>query len=230
MKLTRRQFCSAAGGMLAAAALGRSGLPAATDRARRFNILWLIADQHTFGALGCAGNPVVKTPNLDHLAAYQEQAAARAGAAFSEALFREYIRCYYGMVTMVDSYMGRILDGLKRLGLEEDTLVIYTSDHGNNVASHGFVDKGVKAFYAEVLRVPLILRYPGHIRPGSVFQCSAESVDLMPTLLDYAGAPVAAGVQGRSLRPILEGRAPDVFDAAFCERGLGSAGENGPGA
>ena len=159
----------------------------------------------------------------DRPAAYKNLIAARNGWNMSDQNKREYLRCYYGQVTMVDAIMGRILAALKSLGLEDDTLVIYTSDHGNNLTSHGFLDKTSGSFHEELLRVPLIFRYPGHIRAGSVFQSKAESLDLMPTLLDYAGAPVSGNVQGRSLRPVIEGRAPDVFDFAVCERGLGDS-------
>jgi arylsulfatase A-like enzyme len=66
-----------------------------------------------------------------------------------------------------------------------------------------------------------VIRYPRGIEAGSVFGCSASSVDVMPTLLDYAGLEVPATVQGRSLRPYIEGRAADSFDAAYCGRGSG---------
>jgi len=132
------------------------------------------------------------------------------------------LRCYMGLVSMVDALYGRILDALDRLGLAENTLVLYTADHGDMQGAHGMADKSITGYYDEILRVPLIVRYPGRVPAGSVLGCAASSVDLMPTLLDFAGLPVPPGRHGRSLRGVLEGRERREFDAAYCERGLGS--------
>jgi arylsulfatase A-like enzyme len=153
--------------------------------------------------------------------AYRDESSAQWGREMGEANLREYLRCYYGQVTMMDAFLGRILDALKRLGLEEDTLVVYTSDHGDMQAAHNMAGKSVSTFYDELLRVPLVIRYPRGIEAGNVFGCSASSVDVMPTLLDYAGIEIPASVQGRSLRPYIEGKVADRFDAAYCGRGSG---------
>lgn len=156
----------------------------------------------------------------DRPAIYRNTQAARMGAAAGEAGLREQLRCYYAQVTMVDDQIGRILAKLKELGLEQNTLVIFTSDHGDLQGAHGFMGKSVQAFYDEVIRVPLIFRYPPAIRAGQVLDMSANSVDLMPTILDYAEMPIPKTVQGRSLRPILDGTVKPDDRPAFCERGL----------
>jgi len=118
----------------------------------------------------------------------------------------------------MDALIGRILDALKAQGLENDTLVIYTSDHGDMQTAHGMTCKSIQAFYEEILRVPLIARYPKTIKPGKLIDTHANSVDMMPTLLDFVGQPIPKGVQGVSLKPLLEGKASDDDRPAFCER------------
>lgn len=156
----------------------------------------------------------------DQPAAYRTAQATRMGATAGEAGLREQLRCYYAQVTMMDSQIGRVLDKLHELGLEKDTLVIFTSDHGDMQGAHGMMGKSVHAFYEEDVRVPLIFRYPPTIKPGQVIDMTVNSVDLMPTVLEYAGLPVPASVQGRSVRPILDGAAKPDDRPGFCERGL----------
>ena len=153
----------------------------------------------------------------DHPAIWQTAFSARMGAIYGEAGFREYERCYYGQVSMMDSCMGRILQALDDLGLAERTLVIFTSDHGNILGQHGMMDKAVEAFYDDLMRVPLIVRLPGRIPAGKTCDATAASVDLAPTILDYLGGAPLAKSHGRSLRPFLDGAADDGR-LAFGER------------
>ncbi len=156
----------------------------------------------------------------DRPAAYRSSQAVRMGAAAGEPGLREMLRCYYAQVTFVDGQIGRVLAKLRELNLERNTLVIFTSDHGDMQGAHGCMGKSIHGFYEENVRVPLIVRYPGTIRPGQVLDMHTDSVDLMPTILDYAGVPVPAGAQGRSLRPVLDGREKPDGRPGFCERGL----------
>ncbi len=129
------------------------------------------------------------------------------------------IRCYYAQVTMIDAYIGRLLDALDETGLSENTLVIYLSDHGDMQGSHGgMLGKSVGAFYEEIVRVPMIMRLPGVIEAGKVVNAHANSVDLLPTIMDYLQMPIPDAVQGRSLRPIIEGRQADEVGYGFSER------------
>jgi arylsulfatase A-like enzyme len=112
---------------------------------------------------------------------------------------------YLGEITLMDAQIGRVLGALERFGLAGDTLVIYTTDHGDLCGGHGMVDKHM-VLYDDVTRVPLIVRWPGHATPGAV--CDAfvsHSIDLARTLCEAAGAPVPGTFRGRSLLPLLAG-------------------------
>ena len=110
-------------------------------------------------------------------------------------------RLYFGEITQIDAAFGRLLAQLEALGLEENTLVIFTSDHGEMAGAHSLFGKGV--MYEEALQVPLLIRAPGQSVPRRT-RTPAATVDFLPTLLDYAGcAPTAPG-EGISLRPYIE--------------------------
>lgn len=184
--------------------------------------LWIVPDPY-YSMYDPAKMPLPESFN-DHPAAYQDTQPGRMGKLMGERLLREYLRCYYGQVTMMDALMGRILDTLKAEGLEKDTLVVFLSDHGDMQAAHGMPCKSLPAYYDDTVRVPMLMRYPGHIKPGTVVRSHANSVDVMPTLLDFAGLPIPKGVQGVSLKPLVEGKASDDDRPGFCERGLDSRG------
>ncbi len=144
--------------------------------------------------------------------------SARMGAIYGEAGFREYLRCYYAQVTMMDWCMGRILKALDELGLADRTLVIFTSDHGNMLGQHGLMEKAVPEFYDDLMRVPLLMRLPGKIPATKTSAAWAASIDLAPTILDYLGATPLSKAHGHSLRPFIEGAA-DEDRPVYGERG-----------
>ena len=110
--------------------------------------------------------------------------------------------------------MGRVLDFLDENGLTENTIVIYASDQGFFLGDHGWFDK--RWMYEESLRMPLLVRWPGTVAPGSVNRDLVMNLDLAETFLDVAGAPVPAQMQGASLAPLLRGRTPaDWRDAIY---------------
>ncbi len=128
--------------------------------------------------------------------------------------YQRYIKDYLRCIASVDENVGRLLDYLDETGLAENTIVVYTSDQGFYLGDHGWFDK--RFMYEESLRMPFIVRFPGTIKPGSVSGEIAVNIDFAPTFLDYAGLPVPADMQGRSLRPILEGETPDDWrDATY---------------
>jgi arylsulfatase A-like enzyme len=86
------------------------------------------------------------------------------------------------------------------------------------VGAHGCIGKSIFSFYDDLVRIPLLMRLPGRIKPGTVIQQPVSQIDLMPTILDYAGYPVPDKVHGRSTRPLLEGRDVRWRDHAFCQR------------
>ncbi len=106
---------------------------------------------------------------------------------------------YYASVTFMDDQVGRILDELDRLGLRDSTAIVFTSDHGYHLGEHEFWQKA--NLHEEVTRVPLIISVPG--QASQVTNSIVELVDIFPTLADLAGLDIPAGVQGKSLRPLL---------------------------
>ncbi len=105
------------------------------------------------------------------------------------------IACYYGMVSCMDKYIGQIIDHLDALGLAENTLVVFTSDHGHYFGQHGLIAKG--AFhYDDGVRVPMIARLPGRIPAGKVSHSLQSLVDYAPTFLDYADLDIADDMTG----------------------------------
>ena len=113
---------------------------------------------------------------------------------------------YWAQIELIDENVGRLLDLLEETGQRENTIVIFASDHGESLGDHGLRRKGCR-FYEGLVRVPLIISWPGRFRQGLRSDALVELTDLVPTLLEVVGLPVAARIQGRSLRPILEGRA-----------------------
>ena len=120
--------------------------------------------------------------------------------------YQRYIKDYLRCVASVDQNVGRLLDYLDQAGLAENTLVVYTSDQGFYLGDHGWFDK--RFMYEESLRMPLLVRYPRQIRPGSVNKDLVQNLDFAPTFLDYAGVDIPQDMQGRSLRPLLAGKKP----------------------
>jgi arylsulfatase A-like enzyme len=136
----------------------------------------------------------------------QDPPSGLSGHELKEWKYQRFIKDYVRVIASVDENVGRLLDHLEESGLAKNTIVIYTSDNGFFLGDHGWFDK--RFMYEESLRVPLLVRYPGMIRPGSVSRAFVSNADFAPTFLDYAGVPVPGDMQGRSLRPILQGREP----------------------
>jgi len=133
---------------------------------------------------------------------------------------RQVIAEYYGMTTWVDDAVGRMLAALDANGLAEDTIVVFTSDHGDYLGSHGRVQKG--DLHEESVRIPLIVRWPAGLGSGVASQQVSALVDLAPTLLDLAGAETPSHMAGQSLANVLRGRqSASADDYAIIETGCG---------
>jgi len=125
-----------------------------------------------------------------------------------EQIWRNYIGAYYALVTEIDFCVGEIINALDEAGLEEETIIIYTSDHGDFVGNHGMVEKCAAGqnVYEDILNVPLIFKYPGKNKSG---KCSKELVslaDILPTLidmLDLETPKLKYPIQGESLRGVI---------------------------
>lgn len=109
---------------------------------------------------------------------------------------REIIAHTYGMVSLVDKNIGRIMDTLKRLNLDENTIVIFSTDHGEHLGDHWLVYK--MCIYDELIRLPLIWSCPGRLASGKRIEGIVSHIDIMPTILDLAGSNHPRGVQGIS--------------------------------
>ncbi len=120
--------------------------------------------------------------------------------------YQLYMKRYLACVAAVDENVGRLLDFLEQEGLLEDTIVVYTSDQGFFLGEHGYYDK--RFMYEPSLKTPLIVRYPREIKGGTVNSAMVLNLDFAPTFLDYAGLKAPADMQGRSLRPLLQGNTP----------------------
>jgi arylsulfatase len=111
---------------------------------------------------------------------------------------------YYAMIELIDENVGRMLAALERTAQRDDTVVIFTSDHGEALGDHGLLLKGCR-FYEGLVRVPLIFACPGRLQAGLVSNALVELIDIAPTLLEMCGLPMPERMQGRSLYPILTG-------------------------
>jgi arylsulfatase A-like enzyme len=137
-----------------------------------------------------------------------------------EGLATQYARAslpdYYGMVESLDVEFKRILDALERAGVAEDTIVCYSSDHGDMVGSHGY--KAKRWPHEESARVPFLIRYPRTIRAGQVIADPFSTVDVYPTLAGLAGIKPPVGIDGLDYSPLLTGKtARPPRDYAFLE-------------
>ncbi|MEM6883994.1 MAG: sulfatase-like hydrolase/transferase [Verrucomicrobiota bacterium] len=129
---------------------------------------------------------------------------------------REAMQATLGMVAMIDHHVGRLIDHLEATGLAENTLIIFTSDHGELHGQHGLWHKGLFA-YEEVQRIPFLAWGPGLIRRPSGSGALVNLVDLPKTFLSLAGLPIPQSIQGCDLTPILTGQCDTVRDATTVE-------------
>ena len=193
---------------------------------------------HYFDLYDPAAIPLPETfrdPHTDSMPHYRrlaqnrgEQRGFMSPFAPTEEQFREAAAKEYGMVTMIDDAVGRILERLDAQGLRDDTVIVFTSDHGDMFGDHGMMLKA-GMHYEGCLRVPLVVARPG----GAPGTCSSlvSSVDLAQTMLDLADLPGFLGMQGTSLAPLLDDPSgavrsdvlveeDEMFDIAFTGKHL----------
>jgi len=127
-----------------------------------------------------------------------------------ETAVRRELQIYYAQVTAIDVEIGRLLEGLKKLGVDENTIILYVSDHGDRLGSHTDINaktskehrpRGKGCPYANAFRIPLIIRWPRKIKPRQICDTLVNSVDLTPTILDLAGLGIPKTYQGESMAP-----------------------------
>ncbi len=137
--------------------------------------------------------PEVPRPALGSHKAEQEQ--------LTDTLRRQAVQAYYASISFMDAQVGRVVDALDRLGLADDTIIVFTSDHGYHLGEHGLWQK--MSLFEESARVPLFMIAPGVARPGSVVRTPVSQVDLYPTLTALAGVKAPDNLPGQSLVPML---------------------------
>ncbi|MGL4593986.1 MAG: sulfatase family protein [Thermoguttaceae bacterium] len=124
-----------------------------------------------------------------------------------------YMKDYFSCVSAVDDSVGRVMDYLEENNLAENTVVVYASDQGFYLGEHGWFDK--RFMYEESFKTPLLVRWNGHTKPGSVNNDIVSNIDFPETFLELAGIPIPAEMQGRSLIPLLEGKTPSDWRKSF---------------
>lgn len=123
---------------------------------------------------------------------------------------------YYGMISLMDKYIGKILDQLDELGLADDTIVVFTTDHGHLFGQHGMSAKG--AFhYEDLLKLPFLVRYPGHVPAGQTSEALQSLVDLAPTFLGFSGISIPHGMTGVDQSKVWMGQSANARDHIICE-------------
>ena len=138
-------------------------------------------------------------------------------AGLTDAQWKTVLRRYWGQVSLVDSAVGRMLDGLTQLGIEQDTLVLCTSDHGLHVGDHGLI-YSCAFHYDGFIRVPLVCRWPGQIPAGVRPAEFVQGIDILPTILSAAGAAAPSDVHGIDLLAATSGSQRDRRDAVLVEQ------------
>ncbi len=133
-----------------------------------------------------------------------------------EGSLRQDMATYYGMIGLMDREIGKILDALDRNHLTENTIVVFTTDHGHFLGQHGLVAKG-PFHYEDLLKLPFIVRYPGHVPAGTVNDALQSLIDLAPTFLTAAGLTPTAEMQGVNQLSVWQNESPSARDHVIVE-------------
>ena len=168
--------------------------------------------------------------NLDLDSEAQELAFHKGATRKRTELAKEHIRNYYAMVTGVDDQIGRVLKALKEEGLEDNTIVVITSDHGEMMGSHALMSKNV--WYEEAINVPFIIRWPAKIKGGQKDDLLIGATDIMPTILNMLGTTdgIPSNLDGQDLSSIIlknEGKRPSSVLYYYIEEGQPASGHRG---
>ena len=126
---------------------------------------------------------------------------------FKSKAYQIAMKGYHRLVAALDDNIGRLMDFVDDSSLDNNTIVVYTSDNGWFLGDHGLFNK--MWMYEESLHVPLIVRYPGNVKPATVSDEFVSTLDFAPTFLDYAGIEKNKQFQGKSIKPVLNNNTPD---------------------
>ncbi|WP_321374844.1 sulfatase [uncultured Draconibacterium sp.] len=128
---------------------------------------------------------------------------------------RSAIQGYYATISFMDAQVGRVLDALDQLGLRENTIILFTSDHGYHLGEHGYYQK--MTLFENSDRMPLVISYPGQSTKGQVTNSIVEMIDFYPTLSELAGLTIPEHVMGKSMVPILKDASTIIRENALSE-------------
>jgi arylsulfatase A-like enzyme len=148
-------------------------------------------------------------------------------AKLTDELRRQAVQAYYASISFMDAQVGRVVDALDRLGLADNTIIVFTSDHGYHLGEHGLWKK--QSLFEESARVPLLIVAPGVSKPRTVVKTPVSLVDLYPTLTDLAGVKAPDNLQGQSLVPMLKNPGTAGRGWALTQVVRGSGGSAGAG-
>jgi len=152
-----------------------------------------------------------------HPVAHYVQSISNGYGGYTLAERKRIVATMYGQMTFIDDSIGLFMDEFKKLGLDKNTIVVFTADHGNFGGRYGLVGK-TKAFYDALVRIPLIVSLPG-IKDGREFSARIENVDVMPTVMEHLGIPAAKGIHGESFLGLLKRGSGEHRDVIFSEVG-----------
>jgi arylsulfatase A-like enzyme len=159
-------------------------------------------DWRTVPLPGNLDDPLTEKPAAHRV--YRDEAGE--SGTLSDDEWRKCLARYYAFVSLIDDHFGQTLDVLEEIGQARDTLVVYLADHGDIMGAHRLFDKG-PFMYEETVAIPLLMRWPAGIAPGQAPEQFVSTIDVLPTLLQAVGLAAPAGVDGRSLWPLLRGGA-----------------------
>jgi arylsulfatase A-like enzyme len=129
--------------------------------------------------------------------------------------WKNWVATYYGFVTMIDAQIGRIFESLEQMGLDENTVVIFSCDHGEHCGAHGGIHDKSSMMYQETYHIPLMVRVPG-METVNINDKPITNMDILPTCLGLAGIDVDRSLDGRSLVPLLQNDTAEWDDTAYC--------------
>ncbi|MBI2470894.1 MAG: sulfatase [Planctomycetes bacterium] len=143
---------------------------------------------------------------------------------FNGAEKKAVIALYDGQIRQLDDYVGQLTEKMRQWGILDDTVLVITSDHGEELFDHGFIGHASTSLnaklYDEIIHIPLIIRWPEKVKHRIAYEL-VQQIDIMPTILDMLDLPIPEGLHGRSLLKTIQGKLTNDSRPVFCETILG---------
>lgn len=131
--------------------------------------------------------------------------------------YKDYIRRYWGYCSFIDQEIGRVFKALRDTNQWDNTIIVFTTDHGDMVGAHGMIYKLTACGYEELFHIPAIIRIPGVTKPGTRTDALVSNIDVLPTLLEAAHISLPDGIDGSSVLPLLKGQTNHHRDIVFSD-------------